>query len=204
MKKLYGVGINDSTEVTQRFETLGFKPCGRIIQRRVFVCPFYICWHAIMRRAYSQEWHNRQPTYKDCTVCEEWKYFTKFKAWMETQDWEGKQLDKDLLFPGNKVYSPDTCVFVDQRVNNFVTDCGRARGLLPIGVTMDKRTGRYSSRINIVGEGRVSLGYFSTPEEAHQAWLKAKLELARSLAAEQDNPRVAKALIDRYENYTED
>lgn len=48
---------------------------------------------------------------------------------------------------------------------------------------------------------RKHLGFFHTPEEAHQAWLKAKLELAKKLAAEQDDPRVAKALVERYENY---
>jgi glutaredoxin 1 len=37
--------------------------------------------------------------------------------------------------------------------------------------------------------------------EAHQAWLKCKQEVALEFAAEQTDPRVAKALIDRYENY---
>ena len=51
------------------------------------------------------------------------------------------------------------------------------------------------------------IGCFATPEEAHQVWLKAKLELAKELAAEilaeGGDPRVAKALVDRYEYYKE-
>jgi len=47
-----------------------------------------------------------------------------------------------------------------------------------------------------------NLGYFTCEEEAHQAWLKRKLELAHLLAAEQTDTRVAKALIERYTNYT--
>ena len=50
-----------------------------------------------------------------------------FKDWMENQDWEGNQLDKDLLFEGNKVYGPKTCVFVTRMVNNFTLDSGAAR-----------------------------------------------------------------------------
>ena len=50
---------------------------------------------------------------------------------------------------------------------------------------------------------RESLGLFSTAEDAHKAWLAHKLEKAYILAAEQLDERVAKALIDRYENYSE-
>lgn len=40
-----------------------------------------------------------------------------------------------------------------------------------------------------------------TAELAHKAWLQYKLEQARILATKQTDVRVAKALIDRYENY---
>ena len=45
------------------------------------------------------------------------------------------------------------------------------------------------------------LGYFTCEQEAHQAWLKRKLELAYELVAIQTDQRVAEALIDRYSNY---
>jgi hypothetical protein len=65
----------------------------------------------------------------------------------------------------------------------------------------------YKAQVRAGSGTRKYLGLFSTPEEAHQAWLKAKLELAKELAAEilaeGGDPRVAKALVDRYENYKE-
>ena len=51
---------------------------------------------------------------------------------MESQEWEGKQLDKDIVIPGNKVYSPDACIFVDKRINNLMTS--RNSRALPIGI----------------------------------------------------------------------
>ncbi|MNY45117.1 hypothetical protein D3C86_1801990 [compost metagenome] len=48
------------------------------------------------------------------------------------------------------------------------------------------------------------LGYFLCPEEAHAAWLSAKRIQAKELAEIQTDPRVAKALVDRYLNYEED
>ena len=76
------------------------------------------------------------PTYKGCSVSEEWLRFSNFKRWMEKQDWDGKQLDKDILFEGNKVYSAETCVFVTSVVNSFTSDSGAKRGEWLIGVSL--------------------------------------------------------------------
>ena len=43
-----------------------------------------------------------------------------------------------------------------------------------------------------------SLGYFSTPEEAHEAWRKRKHELAQLVAATEVDLRVVEALKKRY------
>lgn len=111
-------------------------------------------------------------------------------------------MDKDILFPGNKVYSPETCVFVTQEVNKFLTDSGATRGQWPVGVTYHRRDKIFEAKCQSGVEGlRTYLGRFSTPEEAHEAWRKEKLRLARILASEQTDERVAKALIERYENF---
>ena len=121
---------------------------------------------------------------------------------MESQDFGGMQLDKDILFEGNKVYSAETCVFVTKAVNMFTTDSGASRGEWLIGVCWDKREGKFRSRCsNPFTKKREHLGLFVSELEAHQAWLKRKLELATLLAAEQTDGRVAKALIERYANY---
>lgn len=129
----------------------------------------------------------------------EWKTFSAFKAWMETQNWEGKQLDKDLLLHGNKVYGPERCVFIDRSVNMFMTESTRTRGEHPIGVYRVKSVGKFQAQCrNPFTERSEYLGNFSCPNEAHQAWLSRKRELAQELAALQTDPRVAKALVDRY------
>lgn len=114
----------------------------------------------------------------------------------------GKQLDKDVLFPGNKLYSPETCVFVDARVNSFLVDAGARRGEYPIGVSFRKERGKFEAKCNDVLSGKLKyLGYFDNAEQAHDAWLSYKLEQAKILASEQSDYRVAKALVMRYTNY---
>lgn len=121
---------------------------------------------------------------------------------MVAQDWEDKQLDKDLLFEGNKVYRKETCVFVTGMVNMFTTDRGNGRGEWLIGVYWVKGSGKFKSSCrNPFTKELEYLGYFPSELEAHNAWLKRKLELAHLLAAEQTDERVAKALIMRYTYY---
>lgn len=62
-----------------------------------------------------------QPQYSGVTVCEEWKLFSNFDAWFDNNYIEGYQLDKDLLVHGNKLYSPDTCVFIPGELNRAIT-----------------------------------------------------------------------------------
>ena len=76
-----------------------------------------------------------RPFYKDITCCQEWLIFSNFKSWMKQQDWEGKQLDKDLLIYQNKIYSPETCVFVDRKINQFLVKSNNSRGKYPLGVS---------------------------------------------------------------------
>lgn len=197
-KLVYGVGINDAGYVTQKFETIGYTN-GKRKQKLVWMCPYYIVWKDMLKRCYSEKYQQQRPTYKGCTVSEEWLTFSNFKTWMETQDFEGKQIDKDLLFEGNKVYSAETCVFVTQAVNNFTTDRKAARGEWLIGVHWRKEREKFQSMCcNPFTKKEEHIGYFTSEQEAHEAWLKRKLELAHELAAIQTDPRAAKALIDRY------
>lgn len=198
---IYGVGVNDANYVVKISKTIGYVE-GKRKTRRVWTCPYYTKWTGILERVYSEELQKKYPTYIGCTVCEEWKLFSNFKAWMEEQDWEGKELDKDLLVRGNKLYSPDTCIFVSLAVNIFMTENTANRGNWPIGVHWQKADGKFIAMCsNTFTKKQEYLGMFDCPEKAHRAWLTRKLELAKMLATEQDDPRVAKALVERYENY---
>ena len=197
---VYGVGINDADYRVQIKEEMK-KVNGKRVQRHVWRCPYYIKWVGMLERCYSEKYHAKG-AYKGCTVSEEWKLFSNFKAWMETQDWGGLELDKDILVKGNKVYSSEKCVFVTQQVNGFITDSRKSRGEFPIGVYLDRDSGKFKSHCQNPFTGKQEhLGRFLCSHEAHKAWLTRKLEHAVALAAIQTDPRVAKALIDRYVNY---
>lgn len=153
----------------------------------------------MLERCFSTKFQERNPSYKGCSVSEEWLRFSNFKSWMEAQDFEGMQLDKDLLIEGSKVYSAETCVFVTPTVNTFTVDRGASRGEWLIGVYWLKARQKFRADCNNpFTKKREYLGLFTCEQEAHQAWLTRKLELAYELAAIQTDPRVAKALIDRY------
>ena len=200
-KLVHGVGINNADYVTQKFETVGYVD-GKQKRKRVWVCPFYRTWTNVINRCYSIKYQNKKPTYIGCRVSDEWLTFSNFKAWMEKQNFEGMQLDKDLLIEGNKVYCPETCVFVTPMVNNFTTDRGNDRGEWLIGVNWDKGTNKFMSQCsNPFTKKQETLGRFDCEQEAHETWLKRKLELAYELAAIQEDSRVAEALINRYSNY---
>ena len=183
-KLVYGVGIDDSINLVKE------GSIGTV-------------WRSMLQRCYSKQYHRKFPSYEGCEVCKGWITFSGFKAWMEQQDWEGKHLDKVCLYQGNRVYSPDTCVFVSPHVNLFITETTRRRGPWPIGVSDIKKSGKFRATCNSYEKIPTYLGTFDTPEEAHKAWLAFKLEQAKILASEQTDQRVAKALIGRYENYKE-
>lgn len=200
-KLVYGVGVNDADYVTQKWETIGYSD-GKQQQKLIWICPYYSAWKSMIERCYSTKCQEKYPTYIGCSVSDEWLTFSNFKSWMEKQDWDGKQLDKDLLFEGNKVYSPETCIFVSRAVNMFTIDRGAARGEWMIGAYWNKRANKFKSQCcNPFTKKQEYLGLFTCEQEAHQVWLKRKLELAYELAEIQTDPRVAKVLVERYTNY---
>ena len=197
-KLVCGVGVNDADYAVLKREEAGYVD-GKRKRKLVWGCDYYSRWSAMLRRCYDAKYQERKPTYAGCTVSNDWLTFTNFKNWMMGQDWEGNHLDKDLLFEGNKVYSPETCVFVSPMVNTFTIDRGNDRGKWLIGACWDKASKKFRAQCsNPFTKENEKLGHFTSEQEAHNAWLKRKLELAHELAAIQTDPRVAKALIERY------
>ena len=200
-KLVYGVGVNDSGYAVKKFETIKYVE-SKQKRKLVWTCPYYQTWTDMLKRCYSAKFQERQPTYKGCSVSKEWLTFSNFKAWMEKQEWEGLQIDKDILIKGNQVYSSDACVFVTEMVNNFVINRGADRGEWLIGVSWYKQTEKFQAYCNNpFTKKKEHLGYFTSEQQAHQVWRKRKNELAHKLAAIQTDPRVAKALISRYSSY---
>lgn len=186
-KLIYGIGINDVDYV--------IWPTVNGVQ---IPCPYHSCWRSMIARCYDKKTQIKRPTYIGCEVSEEWLTFSNFKAWMETQDWKGKQLDKDILFTGNKVYGKETCVFVSSQVNSFFADSAAARGGYMLGVVLYKATGEFRARCSD-GKGKQKhLGHFETELEAHLAWKAYKHQRACELAEGQSDSRVAEALRKRF------
>lgn len=165
-----GVGENDSNSPVVEYFTVN----GKVTQK---MCPYYRTWKSMLRRCYDLNYERK--TYKDCSVCEEWHLFSNFKAWMEKQNYQGLHLDKDVLVKGNKVYSPDTCVFIPNEINAQARFNTKNNPLGFLGVTTENRgkTVKYRSKLVNKDTG----GYtYSTAVEAHRAW-----QWARALQIEQ-------------------
>jgi len=187
-KIILGVAINDADYVV----------CGIFKGKRV-TCPFYSTWKSMLNRCYGIKYISRKPSYKDCQVCREWLLFSNFKAWMEKQDWQGKELDKDLITKGNRIYSEKNCAFISKCLNNFIVEGGIKRGNFLLGVTWHRRNGSFQAQCrNPITKKCDYLGQHKTQESAHLAWKRRKHELALQLAEMQADPRVANALRTRY------
>lgn len=202
MKLVRGIGINDAGYKVKIQEIVGYKENGKPIQKLIWTCPFYLTWVNMLTRCFSEVYKSQHLTYNETRVCEGWVRFSVFREWMQSQDWEGKNLDKDILIKGNKLYSPETCVFVSQNVNKFLTESDAIRGEFPIGVHWDSDRSKFRSQVNNpFTKKKEYLGLYATATEAHQAWLKRKLEIAYLLAENEPNLAVATAIINRYKEY---
>lgn len=187
-KLLFGVGLND-----RKFPTYDLVNGVRVMS------PYYRKWAAMLERCYSTYNEKKHITYQECYVAEEWLTLSNFRCWMESQDWQGNELDKDLLVKGNKVYSPDTCIFISHTVNAFVVDCGSERFGLMTGISFHSKTNKFNAKCRNPFTGkRESLGYFARDIDAHLAWKRRKHELACQLADIQKDDRLRAALRSRY------
>jgi len=191
-KKVRGVGINDAD--------YAIRP---IIDGKQVPCPFYNTWQYMLQRCYNKKYHTRYPTYLGCSVTEEWHSFMAFRNWMSMQQWRGKQLDKDIIKPDNKVYGPDTCMFVSGAINTLLIDCKATRGRWPRGVCYDAVIKTpYKAGLKIKGKHK-HVGRYSTPEEAHAAYCSAKADYIESLFPEltDEDPRLIPALQRHADNF---
>jgi hypothetical protein len=182
-KLVYGIGINDAD--------YNIQP---IIDGKQVMCKYYSTWAKMLQRCYYPKLHARHPTYIGCTVTKEWLTFSNFKKWMMLQDWEGKCLDKDILIQGNKIYSPETCMFVSDAINLLFIKRDANRGQYKLGVSFNKGNDKYVAQCKIDGKTK-HLGYYLTEEEAYQAYKVFKTAHIRSIANKQTDERLKQAML---------
>lgn len=135
----------------------------------------YHKWRSMINRCYSDEYHKLKPTYKDCTVCEEWHNFQNFAKWFEDnypQDGKDYQLDKDIKVRGNRVYSPDTCMFVSASDNTVAAHAKSWKIRSPDGVVHDIYNMSEFCRENGLSSGNVS-AMLSGKYNSSKGWTRA-------------------------------
>lgn len=137
----------------------------------------YKTWHGILERCYDNKCHEKHPTYIDCKVSEEWHNFQNFAKWYEENYYEieGQKmhLDKDILVKGNKIYSPETCIFVPQTINLLFTKRQNYRGKSVIGTS--PVNGKYLVKCHLINlktgkSKQKNLGYYNTQEKAFEVY----------------------------------
>ena len=189
MKKLvYGGGIND------------LPGAHALVRTR---------WQGILRRTDQRDpnWKSSD-LYKDCTLHPDWLYLSNFDKWIRSWDnYENKCVDKDIKYPGNRMYGPDTCIMVSVSVNNFFVDPhkrGPNTNNLPQGVYLTScpskrnsgKTYRAGTRFD---RKRIWCGSHDTIESAYQAHRKIKYEQLQILIEREDCPTVKQILSEIYE-----
>ena len=167
----------------------------------------YKHWSSMIRRCYADNKNKFNPTYKDCSVCEEWHNFQNFGKWFDenyyTIENETMALDKDILVKGNKTYSPETCVVVPQRINSLFLKRNNSRGKYPIGTTYNKRDKKYESCCHMYKNNRYTrhaIGNFDTPTEAFTAYKTFKEQYIKQVANEYKD-KIPKKLYDAMYRY---
>ena len=162
-------------------------------------------WSGIIRRTDNRDpkWINEQNKehYIGCTLDSRWYKLSAFKEWIEQwDDYENKEVDKDILIPGNKTYGPDTCLMVRPIVNKWFKPNKHGGGDLPRGVTLsvhwkNRGTGKpYRSQITPIGGKRTGLGYYATIEEASAVFEKARREQIKILIETETDLKVKNAM----------
>jgi hypothetical protein len=198
VRTIIGLGINDVDYCVHKTAIIDGKK--KIVQ----TCPYYADWKQMLQRCYDLKFQERNPTYKSCTVCEDWLSLSSFIEWVDSQpnkDWQNCQLDKDFLLEGNKHYSPESCVYLTRTLNMFLNTRAKKRGACMLGVRVDKNSGvnpyMAQCRNPFTDKGEY-LGLFPTELEAHLAWKARKHEHACVYADMQQDDRVAKRLREMY------
>ena len=156
-------------------------------------------WKNMLKRCYSEVSFKKSPSYEQCLTSETFNDYQQFKTWCNSQlgfGNTGRELDKDILVKGNKVYSEDTCCFVPKEINLLLVKHDKGRGNYSLGVDYHKSRKQFRARCS-----DKHLGWFNTEIEAFNAYKTAKEYYIKSLAnkwKDQIDPRVYDALM-KYE-----
>ena len=151
----------------------------------------YVAWSHMLERCYDEKYKKKRLTYKGCTVCKEFHNFQNFGEWDSENyyeiEGEKMHLDKDILVKHNKIYSPETCIYVPQTINNLFIKSDKNRGESVIGTSYHKRNKKYQTYCNLfdikTGKSKLKyLGYYDTQEKAFEVYKQYKEKNIKEVA----------------------
>lgn len=168
---VYGFGINDSDYMTQ-VNINGIR----------IRCNAYHVWSLMIERCYREKTLKAHPSYFDVVVCDEWRSFMAFRSWWVDNHVDGWQIDKDILYPECRAYSPDSCIYVPTWVNAMIVDKAANRGDLPIGVSFERDRMKFVAHCqNPITKKQDRVGRFDDKMSAHNAYIDRKIEMIASV-----------------------
>ena len=151
----------------------------------------YEDWYNLLKRIGNKVNNSRSLAYEDAILVEEWYNFQNYAEWWYANkyDVEGETMcvDKDILNKGNKIYSPDTCIFVPERINMLFINTLKKGRKYPIGVHYMKANGKYVAQCSIMCNGEqkgIYLGLYNTPKEAFLVYKEFKEAYIKDVADE--------------------
>lgn len=149
----------------------------------------YRYWQSMISRCYNKKRHVKYPTYESCSVYDEWLNYQNFAKWYDENYYEVEgqrmDLDKDILHKGNKIYNPENCIFVPQRINLLFTRRQNDRGKYPIGVTYNKKDRKFRAYCSIFENNKqkqILLGSYNTSQEAFDTYKQFKETYIKQVA----------------------
>lgn len=163
-KSICGFGINDADYVVNP-----------TINGCRIPCLAYATWRGLIQRSVDLGYKLKHPAYQDVTVWAGWQHFMAFRRWWLFNYIEGYEIDKDLLSPDVKVYSPATCIFIPQWLNVFIKETpNKSKGVL-------FEADRNKFKATLKHENRtINLGRFDSAQSASRAVKEAKLNIIYS------------------------
>lgn len=147
-------------------------------------------WSKMLQRCYNPSIKD-STGYSGCTVCDNWHSYTNFHGWYTEQINTGMyqkdyQLDKDIIKWGNKVYCPEYCRLVPEKINSFLNNFEDTRSTgTPNGVNWKEKNKKY--QVSIKDEDSKTKYLCITDDVAYG------YEVYRT-----EKEKIAKILADRY------
>lgn len=174
--KAFGVGFND-------------LPDENFTNSRAFSR-----WYSMLERCYA----GNEVAYLDCTVCEEWLLYSNFKQWLLSHsNWEELHIDKDLLVPGNRVYSPETCCMISPALNSNLIEHPASKKGLPRGVKEKLQKQRWLHYRTAVRCHELNKNLYKDnkdPMVCHAFWQKVKVSNFKYLIKNEEDVRIIQAV----------